>query len=348
VEVEMRALRLIGWGQDAVLRDVAEPEPGPGEVLVRIGGAGACQSDLHLMHDFAPGMLPWDPPFTLGHENAGWVEALGAGVVGLEVGTPVAIYGPWGCGRCLRCREGKENYCEHQAALGAYGGGLGIDGGMAPFMRVHARHLVALDSLSPVEAAPLTDAALTPYHAIKRSMARLGAGSYAVVIGAGGLGHMAIQILAACTAATVIAVDERPEALALAGHAGAEHTVRAGEDAAAEIESHTRGRGADVVLDIVGADATLALGASVARQLGHLTVVGLGGGTLAFGFFSPRYEVSVASTYWGSLPELMEVIALAERGQIRAQIQEFSLDEAARAYEQLAAGDVHGRAVVVP
>jgi propanol-preferring alcohol dehydrogenase len=344
----MRALQLIGWKQKAELRDVAEPEPAPGEVLVRIGAAGACHSDLHLMHDFEAGALPWTPPFTLGHENAGWIESVGDGVRGLEVAMPVAIYGPWGCGRCFRCRLGSENYCEQQAILGAYGGGLGLDGGMAPLMRVNARHVVPLESLSPVEAAPLTDAGLTPYHAIKRSLPLLGAGSFAVVIGAGGLGHMAVQILTACTPATIIAVDTRAQALVSAGEAGAEYSVLMGDTADVEISGHTRGRGADVVIDIVGTNETLALAAAVARQLGHVTLVGLAGGTLPFGFFSPQYEVSVASTYWGSLPELMEVLALGERGAIRAQVQQFSLDDAPRAYELLAAGSVHGRAVIVP
>ena len=344
----MRALQLIEWKHAAELRDVVEPEPGAGEVLVRIGAAGACHSDLHLMHDFEAGALPWTPPFTLGHENAGWIESVGDGVRGIEVGTPIAIYGPWGCGRCHRCRLGSENYCEQQAALGAYGGGLGLDGGMAPLMRVNARHVVPLDSLSPVAAAPLTDAGLTPYHAIKRSLHLLGAGSFAVVIGAGGLGHMAVQILTACTRATIIAVDQSAQALAFAREAGAAYCVLAGDEAKAEILGHTRGRGADVVIDIVGTNDTLALAAAVARQLGHVTLVGLGGGTLPFGFFAPAYEVSVASTYWGSLPELMEVIALAEQGAIRAQVQEFSLDDAVHAYELLAAGAVHGRAVIVP
>ena len=139
----MHALQLTAWKHEPELRDVADPEPGPGEVVVRIGGAGACHSDLHLMHDFEGGILPWGPPFTLGHENAGWIETLGAGVRGLEVGMPVAVYGPWGCGHCSRCRLGMENYCENAAAIGAAGGGLGLDGGMAARMLVpNARHLV--------------------------------------------------------------------------------------------------------------------------------------------------------------------------------------------------------------
>jgi len=344
----VRALQLIGFGKPAEFRDVAEPEPGPGEVLVRVGGAGACHSDLHLMDDFGAGMLPWETPFTLGHENAGWVEAIGPGVDGLEVGLPVAVYGPWGCGRCHRCRQGMENYCERAASIAAAGGGLGRDGGMAALMTVNARHLVPLDSLEPFEAAPLTDAGLTPYHAIRRSLPLLGAGSFAVVVGAGGLGHMAVQILSACTPTTVIAIDQREDALSLVRDVGASHTVVTGADTVAEVRSITRDRGADVVVDFVGSDATLALAASVARTLGHLTIVGIAGGSLPVGFFSPPYEVSVASTYWGSLPELMEVVALAEEGKIRAHVQRFGLDEAVQAYDAMRAGELRGRAVVVP
>ena len=125
----MRALRLMEWKSDPVLADVAEPSPGAGQVVIRVGGAGACHSDLHLMRDFEAGLLPSEPPFTRGHENAGWVHSLGAGVAGLEVGQPVAAYGPWGCGTCERCRLGVETYCENQIAALVPGGrgGLGLD-----------------------------------------------------------------------------------------------------------------------------------------------------------------------------------------------------------------------------
>ena len=349
----MKALQLVGWKQAPELRELPEPEPGPGEVVIEVAAAGACHSDLHLLHDFEEGMVPFEPPFTLGHENAGRVHALGDGVStgigGFEVGQPVAVYGPWGCGRCRRCRKGMENYCEHLTEIGAGGGGLGRNGGMAEYMLVPSdRLLVPIGDLDPVLAAPLTDAGLTPYHAIKRSWDLLGAGSTAVVIGCGGLGHMAIQILAVTTAAEVVAVDANPAALELARSAGATHTVQPGEDATEQIREATRGRGADVVLDVVGVDDTLALGAAVARPLGHLTIVGIGGGTLGVNFFSVPYELSVATTYWGSLPELMEVIDLAERGQIRPEVSVSPLAEAAETYDRLARGEVRGRAVVTP
>lgn len=345
----MKALQLTDWKHDAEVRDVPDPTPGPGEVLVRVGGAGACHSDLHLMYDFEPGMLPWGPPFTLGHEVAGWVESMGEGVRGLAVGEPVAVYGPWGCGRCRNCLLGMENYCERQAELRAAGPGLGFDGGMAPFVVVgNPRWLVPIGDLDPVDAAPLTDAGLTPYHAIKRSLPLLVPGSTAIVIGAGGLGHMAIQILQHVCAATVIAVDQRLQALELASHLGAEHVVIAGDSAVAELRDLTAGRGAEVVLDFVGSDATLALGAQTVRPMGHLTIVGIAGGVLPVGFFAVPYEAAVATTYWGTLPELVEVIALARAGSIRAHVRRFSLDEATSAYKSMRDQHLDGRAVIVP
>lgn len=345
----MRALQLTSWKSSPELREVPEPDPGPGEVVVRIAAAGACHSDLHLMHDFEPGLLPYDLPFTLGHENTGTVAALGPGVVNLEEGEPVAVYGPWGCGRCWRCAQGNENYCERAAELGGAGGGLGFDGGMAPYMLVpRSRWLVPLGDLDPVEAAPLTDAGLTPYHAVKRSLHLLHGGSTAVVIGAGGLGHLAVQILKAASAAQVVAVDLRPQALELAAEVGADHTVPSDESAADAIRDLTGGKGADLALDFVGVDATMALATQVTRPLGHATIVGIGGGSFGFGFFTIPYEVSLATTYWGALPELSEVLDLARRGLVRAHVQRFGLDEATTAYEKLQAGEVSGRVVVVP
>ena len=348
----MKALRLMAWKSDPVLAEVPEPEPGPGQVVVRIGGAGACHSDLHLMRDFEGGLLPWGPPFTLGHENAGWVHSLGEGVTGVEPGQPVAVYGPWGCGRCGRCRLGMETYCEDpaQAPVPMGGGGLGLDGGMAEFMLVpSARHLVPLpEGLDPAAAAPLTDAGLTPYHAVRRSLPKLVPGTTAVVIGVGGLGHLGIQVLHATTAARVVAVDVRPEARALAGELGADLVVEPGPGAAAEIRGFTGGRGADVVLDFVGSDATLALAAAVGRFLGDLTIVGIAGGSLPVSFFSVPYEVSIQSTYWGSRPELVEVLDLGARGLLRPKITTFPLERASDAYEALEAGTLEGRAVVVP
>jgi len=349
----MKAYRLLEWKSEPQLVDVPEPDPGPGQVVVKIGGAGACHSDIHLMDEFEEGAVPWNPPFTLGHENAGWVHAVGDGVTNVEVGQAVAVYGPWGCGVCARCRQGMETYCENleAAPVPGGGGGLGLDGGMAEFMLVHdSRQVLPLpDGLEPAAAAPLTDAALTPYHAVKRSVPKLIPGSTAVAIGVGGLGHMGVQILKAMSAARIIAVDLRPEALELAEEHGADLTFISGENTAEEVRKATpSGRGADVVLDFVGADATLAMGAAMARQMGDLTIVGIGGGSLPVSFFSVPYEVSIQTTYWGSRPELAEVLDLGARGLIGSEISTYSLDDASQAYQDLKDGKIAGRAVVVP
>jgi len=348
----MKALRLKAWQNGPVFEDVPVPSPGSGEVLVRVGGAGACHSDLHLMYEFPPGTVPWSPPFTLGHENAGWVHELGEGVVELERGQPVAVVGAWGCGRCSRCRAGLETYCDRPdlAPVPGGGGGLGLDGGMAEFLLVPAaRHLVPLpDGLDPGHAAPLTDAGLTPYHAVRRSREKLTPGAVALVIGVGGLGHLGIQVLRATTGARVIAVDSRESARALAKRSGADLVIAAGESAHEEIREATGGLGADVVLDFVGSEETLALAAQSTRMLGDLTIVGLGGGTVPVSFFGIPYEVSVQTTYWGNRAELVEVLDLAARGLLHAEITRFELDQAEQAYERLRSGAVDGRVVVVP
>lgn len=348
----MHALRLLDWKSEPELVEVEQPRPAPGEVVIKVGGAGACHSDLHLMHDFEPGATPWGPPFTLGHENAGWVAELGEGVTALEPGQPVAVYGPWGCGRCARCVPGMEMYCENllEAPVPGGGGGLGLDGGMAEYMRVpDPRLLVPLpDGLDPVHAAPLTDAGLTPYHAIRRSLPKLTPGATVVVIGVGGLGHLAVQILAATTAATIVAVDQRESALKLAEAHGAHRTLLANEGTALEIRAATGGRGADVVLDFVGVEATLGMAALSSRPLGDLTIVGIGGGTLPVSFFSVPYEVSIQTTYWGARPELVELLDLAARGLVASEVSTFPLAEGAAAYRKLHAGEIDGRAVIVP
>jgi propanol-preferring alcohol dehydrogenase len=342
----VKALRLLAWQQLPTLIDVPIPNPGPSEVVLRVGGAGVCHSDLHLM-DWPAGQLDFNPPFTLGHENAGWVAAVGAGVSEWREGDPVAVYGPWGCGVCKTCRLGMENYCEH-VGEGPMAPGIGRDGGMAEYLRVPARLLVSLKDLDPVQAAPLTDAALTPYHAVKRSLSVLLPGSTAVVIGAGGLGHLAIQIVRALSPAAVVAVDLDDDRLALAREVGADHTVLADEDAADQIQRLTDRHGADLVLDLVGSDASLALAGKSTRVLGHLTVVGLAMGTLPFSFFALPYECALATTYWGSITELMEVIDLARAGRLRLETTTYPLEKALDVYEQLRAGAIRGRAVIVP
>jgi propanol-preferring alcohol dehydrogenase len=346
--IAMKAYQLTAWQSPPEMREVDVPEPGPGQVLLKVGGAGACHSDLHLM-EWPEGTMNFGLPFTLGHENAGWVEAVGAGVEGLEQGEPVAVYGPWGCGRCRACRLSAENHCERQAEIGAFGGGLGLDGGMAEYMLVpHPRLLLPLGDLDPRDAAPLSDAALTPYHAIKRSLHLLHPGSTALVIGVGGLGHMAVQILRAISPARVIAVDTSADKLRLAREVGADETVEPGEGAAEAIRELTGGLGAELIVDNVGADETIALGAAVARFASDVTVVGLAGGKIEFAFGALPFDATLTVPYWGSAVELLEVLDLARAGKIRAHVERFPLERVADAYQRLREGSLDGRAVICP
>jgi propanol-preferring alcohol dehydrogenase len=348
----MTALQLMKWKSDPELVEVPKPVPSAGQVVIKIGGSGACHSDLHLMHEFEAGLLPWNPPFTLGHENAGWVDSIGAGVTTVKEGDAVAVYGPWGCGKCSRCLLGVETLCENPLAapIPGGGGGLGLNGGMAEYMLVPFERLLLKlpENLTPADAAPLTDAGLTPYHAVRRSWHKMLPESYVVCIGVGGLGHMGVQFVKATTAARVIAVDMKDEALDLAKKVGADFIVKSAENAVAKIREITGGVGADVVLDFVGAETTMAMAMQSARTLGDVTVVGIAGGTFPFNFFSQGYEVSLQTIYWGSRPELIEVLNLASRGLIHTEHMTYSLENAAQVYKDLLAGKVKGRAVIVP
>jgi len=343
----MQAVRFGGVGRPAQIANVPKPSPGPGEVLIKIGGAGVCHSDLHVMEED----LGFKPPFTLGHENAGWIAELGAGVAGFEEGEPVAVYGPWGCGRCHACQLSMENYCENWAEIKGFGGGLGLDGGMAEYMLVpSARFLVPLGDLSPAAAAPLSDAALTPYHAIKRALPHLNADSTVVVLGVGGLGHMAIQLLRALAPLRIVAADVDDKKLDQAKALGA-HDVVNNRDAVAaadRIRHITGPRGAALVLDCVGVQPTVALGAKLLGRNSVWTIVGLGGGHHDFHHGSTPYGCLVSIPYWGSRVELMEVIAMARNGRIHAETVQFPLEQAVAVYDKLKAGEITGRAVLIP
>jgi propanol-preferring alcohol dehydrogenase len=316
-------------------------------VLVKVGGAGACRSDLHLL-ELPAGSRSFALPFTLGHENAGWIEAMGPETTGFAPGDAVIVYGPWGCGLCVNCRQGMENYCQAQGRPSP--GGLGgIDGGMAEYLLVPStRYLIPLGDLDPREAAPLSDAGLTSYHAVKRSVHLLGPGSTVAVIGAGGLGQMAIQVLKALSGVTtVVAVDTSEEKLSTAATMGADVTLISGDSAVAAVRDLTDGQGADLVLDLVGVTPTLAMAARMARVLGHLTL-GVGDAALPVNVSSPPHECSVAAPFWGSIPELMEVLTLARTGQLTIAVEHFPIEDAGHAYQLLHDGKIHGRAVITP
>jgi alcohol dehydrogenase, propanol-preferring len=342
----VKAFRIPAWGESGELTEVAVPAPRAGEVLLRVEAAGICHSDLHVL-DAPAAKFPYPVPFTLGHEIAGRVARMGPDATGVALGERVVVHGPWGCGNCRRCRLGHDNYCDRRATLTWAGAGLGRDGGMADYVLVpDARHLVPIGDLDATQAAPLSDAGLTPYHAIAAVAGRLGEGSTAAVIGVGGLGHLAIQILRAVTASRVYAVDVRESSLELAHESGAHVAVLAKPDTRDVLRGTD---GLDAVFDFVGSTSTLELAASSLRPGGDLVIVGSGGGTVTVSKPGPLPQGGrVSLPFWGTRPELAEVIELARTGLLRVEVECFPLSAAADALALVRAGRVRGRAVVVP
>lgn len=344
----MKACQYVAIGQPPEVVEVEKPAPGPGEVLLKITASGACHSDEFIM-SLPEEQYTYGLPLTLGHEGAGIVEELGEGVSGIEIGEPFAVYGPWGCGLCHACKQGKENYCRFAAERGIKPPGLGAPGSMAEYMLVDdPRHLVSLGDLDPVENVALTDAGLTPYHAIKATLPKLLPGRVAVVIGAGGLGHVGVQILKALSPATVVALDPKEAARELALEVGADHAFPSDESAIDEIRALSGGIGATAVFDFVAAEATTALAAKMVHAESEIVIVGVGSGTVPVGFMSLPHEVRTWAPYWGSRSELEEVLELARAGAIHVATERFTLDEAPLVYERMHAGTLRGRGVVVP
>ncbi|QLQ10728.1 MAG: NAD(P)-dependent alcohol dehydrogenase [Nocardioidaceae bacterium] len=346
----MKALQFVEPGRPPEIRDLPVPEPTGNQVLLKVTAAGACHSDEFVMSQ-PPEVLSAlgiELPLTLGHEGVGVVEALGPAAIGVAVGDAVAVYGPWGCQHCRVCASGAEQYCEN-AATAPRPPGLGSPGAMAEYLLVDSpRHLVPLDGLNPVAAAPLTDAGLTPYHAIKPVLEKLTPGSTAVVIGVGGLGHMAIQILRALTACQIVALDIGDDKLAFAKEMGADHAFASDESAVEHVREVTGGRMATAVFDFVGIPATTALDAQLTHMAGEITVVGVADGAVPVGFFTLPYNTRARAPYWGTLPELHEVLALARSGAITVETETFTLRDAPQAYERMHARTLRGRAVIVP
>ncbi|MER5767119.1 NAD(P)-dependent alcohol dehydrogenase [Streptomyces sp. NPDC001985] len=344
----MKAVQYRTPGAGPELVTLPDPVPGPGQVLVEVTAAGICRSDLTVMA--APReTLSFPLPLTLGHEAAGTVAAVGPDTHGATVGDAVAVYGAWGCGTCRSCAVGRENYCPHAPARSILPPGLGAPGALAGYLLVDdPRHLLPLDGLDPVHAAPLTDAGLTPYHAISESRHKLPPGSTAVVIGAGGLGHLAVQLLRCLTPATVVALDVTGEKRALARDAGAHHALPGDDTARSAIDGLTGGLGAAAVYDFVASPATTSLAARVTAADGHIALLGIGRGAVPVAFGGTRPGITVTAPYWGTRQDLLDVLALARAGRITPHTETYTLDEAPLAYERLRAGAIAGRAVVVP
>lgn len=334
-------------GTQAALCELPDPTARPGEVVLEVLAAGLCHSDIHMMQRSAD-TLPFPLPITLGHEVCGRVVETGRDVTTVSLGDIVAVHGPRGCGACTHCISDQENYCRNARPSGNWPIGHCIRGGLADYLLVDDQHaLVPLQGLDPIAAAPLTDAGLTPYHAIMQSLHKLTPSATVVVIGIGGLGHLAVQILRSVSQSAIVAVDVDPGRLVLATSLGAQHAALA-TDAPGVVKELTRDHGADVVLDFVGSASTVALGMSLLAQRADLTIVGIGDGRAQVGVLTVPLGTTVRTTYWGSKKELEAVLDLARRGEVEVVCSTIPLSDVAEGYARLARGSEHGRIVVTP
>ena len=341
----MKAVQLHAYNSQPQLVDVPDPEiKGPLDVIVRIGGAGVCRTDLHIIEGQWKEKSGVALPYTIGHENAGWVEAVGDAVTHVRVGDPVILHPLATCGLCRACRDGDDVHCENATFPG-----LDTDGGYAEYLRTSSRSVVKLpESLAPADVAALADAGLTAYHAVAKAARLLRPGDRAVVIGAGGLGHIGIQVLRALSPVEMIVVDRSPEALALAQELGADHTVLTDGGQVDAVKGLTGGHGAEVVIDFVGEGGAVEDGVAMLRRAGTYYVIGYGGEIKVPTIDIISTEISFVGNLVGSYNDLVELMVLAARDRVRLHTHTYPLADFASALDDLDHGRVRGRAVLVP
>ena len=341
----MKAVRLHEFHQPPVVDDIPEPTiRGPLDVIVKIGGAGVCRTDLHIMEGQWDAAMHTPLPYVLGHENAGWVHEVGPGVTNVAVGDTVILHPLVTCGLCRACRAGDDMHC-----INSEFPGLSRDGGMAEYLLTSARACIKLDpATQPKDVAALADAGITAYHAVRKAIPLLYPGTTCVVIGAGGLGHIGVQCLAALTATTIIVVDRNPDALKLAEQLGANHTVVADGGQVTAVQELTGGAGAHVVLDFVAEQGAENDGWNMTGEAGSYFVIGYGGTLHIPTLDIITTERNIIGNIVGTYNDLAELMVLAEAGKVTLHTRTYPLDAAPDAIADLDAGRVRGRAILVP
>jgi NAD+-dependent secondary alcohol dehydrogenase Adh1 len=341
----MNAARLHDYHQPLKLDSVEEPTiDGPFDVIVRIGAAGLCRTDLHIQEgqwaEKSQVVLPYIP----GHENAGWVHEVGSGVTNVQVGDTVIVHPFISCGLCLPCRVGDDMHC-----LNGSFPGINRDGGFAELLKTSARSVVKLDpSLEPKDIAALADAGLTAIHAVKKAIPVLGAGTRVVVIGAGGLGHIGIQCLKAYTPAEVIVIDPSEEALALATEVGADRTVKVDGTHVATVREICDDLGAEAIIDFVGEKGAIQDGIAMVRDGGFYYVIGYGENIDIPTIDVISREISFIGNLVGTYADLSELMTLTAQGQVKLHTTTYPLDAINDAMADLDGGRLQGRGILIP
>ena len=341
----MKAARLHTYHEPLALDEVDEPRAaGPLDVVVRVGAAGLCRTDLHIQEGQWAEKSGVTLPYTLGHENAGWIEDVGSAVTNVEVGDAVIVHPFITCGLCRACRRGDDMHCVD-------GGFPGIDrdGGFADFLLTSARSVIKLDpSLEPKDIAALADAGLTAIHAVKKAQPVLGAGTRAVVIGAGGLGHIAIQCLAAMTPTEIVVVDPSEAALELARDVGADHTVTVDGSHVETVRELTDGQGAEAILDFVGEKGAVEDGIAMIQDGGFYYVIGYGQNLDIPTIDVIAREISFIGNLVGTYTDLEDLMTLTAQGKVRLHTSTYPLDAINDAMADLDQGRLQGRGILVP
>jgi len=341
----MKAVRLHEYNQMPKVQEVAEPKiTGPFDVIVRIGGAGLCRTDLHIIEGQWAEKSGVTLPYTLGHENAGWVYEVGSAVSNVAVGDTVIVHPLVTCGLCRACRAGDDMHCSNSAFPG-----ISTDGGMANLLKTTARAVVKLDpGLAPKDIAALADAGLTAYHAVKKASAILYPGTKTVVIGAGGLGHIGIQCLKALTPTEIIVVDRSPAALELTRSWGADHTVLVDGTQVAKVKEMTDGQGAEAIIDFVGEGGAIEDGVAMLRRAGSYYVIGYGGKLNVPTIDIISTEINFIGNLVGTYNDLAELMVLTAQGKVTLHTAMYPLDAALDAIHALDSGQLRGRGILIP
>ena len=341
----MKAVRLYAYHERPRVEEVADPTlRWPWDVLVDVGGAGLCRTDLHIVEGQWADRSRVALPYTLGHENAGWIREVGSAVEHLRPGDAVILHPLLTCGFCRPCRGGDDVHCESSAFPG-----VDIDGGMAQVLRTSARSVIKLaPGIQPADVAALADAGLTAYHAVKKAAPLLYPGSTCVVVGAGGLGHIGIQCLRALTATRVVVLDPNEEALALTRQWGADETVVVDGTHVGRVLDLTDGKGAQVVLDFVGERGAEREAWTMTRRAGSHFVIGYGGTIQVAAIDVISTERNIIGNLVGSFNDLAELMALAAAGLVRLHTQTYPLDAVNDAMDDLDSGRLRGRGILVP
>jgi D-arabinose 1-dehydrogenase-like Zn-dependent alcohol dehydrogenase len=343
----MKAARLFAYNQAPRLVEVPEPKiTGPLDVIVRIAGAGVCRTDLHLVEGVFDQVRD-KLPFTLGHENAGWIEEVGPGVPDLTSGDPVILHPQPSCGFCRNCRAGNDMHCSGKSFFPGFDG---TDGGYAEFLKTSARAVIKLaPGTNPASLAPFADAGITAYHAVKKLLPSIYPGTNVVVVGVGGLGHFGIQILKALSCARVIALDTRIERLKFAKRLGADEAFHSALDGGiSAVREATDGQGADIVLDFVGEYGTPDAALHMLHRGGTYSQIGYGGTLTVRTVDLLLGEFTVVGNIVGTYNDLAELMELNHRGKVKITAQQFPLEDVGDVLHELEAGRIEGRAVLVP